>query len=68
MERLLLSTKETAAVLGLSERSVFFLIQNGRLPSRKIGARRLVPREAVEQFAKRDCPRIRPIRKKQNER
>ena len=60
MDKLLVSTKEAARLLSLSERSVYFLIQSGRLPSRKIGARRLVPREAVEKFATRDCGRIRP--------
>ncbi len=60
MEKLLLTRAEVAEALGLSTRAVDYLIAGGKLLSRKIGKRRLVPREAVESFAKRDCVRIVP--------
>ena len=60
MEKLLLGRTEAAEALGLSPRSVDYLVAEGRLPSRKIGRRRLIPREAVERFAKQGCVRITP--------
>ncbi len=59
MEKLLLSIKEASEVLGLSPRSIAWLISTGQLESRKQGKRRLLPREAVEQWAKQDHPQIR---------
>ncbi len=64
MDKFLLTIKETSTALALSERSIFWLIATGQLASRKIGRRRLVPREAVEQYAKRDHARIRPAARK----
>lgn len=55
-----MTVKEAANALALSERSIFWLISTGQIPSRKIGRRRLLPREAVEQYAKRDHAQIRP--------
>ncbi len=52
-------------MLGLSERSVFWLITTGQLASRKMGKRRLIPREAIERFASRDHARIRPVQPKE---
>ena len=60
MEPLLLGTKEAARALGLSERSIFWLVSTGQLASRKVGKRRLIPRNAIEKFAQRDHGRIRP--------
>ncbi len=58
---LLLTRAQVAELLQLSTRSVDYLIQTGKLPSRKIGKARRVPREAVEKFASRDHPaRITP--------
>ncbi len=55
-----MTIKEAANALALSERSIFWLISTGQIPSRKIGRRRLLPREAVEQYAKQDHAQIRP--------
>jgi excisionase family DNA binding protein len=60
MDKLLLTRSEVAAVLNLSTRSVDYLVAEGRLPSRKLGKRRLIPREAVERMAKNGCGRITP--------
>jgi len=60
MDKLLLTRSEAAAVLNLSTRSIDYLLAEGRLPSRKLGKRRLIPREAVERIAKNGCGRITP--------
>ena len=60
MDTILLTRTEAAATLNLSSRSVDYLIAKGRLPSRKFGRRRLIPRDAVERLAKQGCGRITP--------
>jgi len=60
MDKLLLSRNEAAELLNLSTRSVDYLLAEGRLPSRKLGKRRLIPRDAVEKIAKSGCGRITP--------
>ena len=48
MERLGYSVKETAGTLGISDKTVRRLIQEGRIPAVRIGSRRLlVPRSAI---------------------
>lgn len=44
---LLLTVKATAALIGISERRTWHLIETGRLPSYKVGGRRYVPRMAA---------------------
>lgn len=51
MCRLLFSRSETALLLNISERSVDYLIATRRLPSTKLGRRRMVSRHALECFA-----------------
>ena len=60
MDKLLLTRIEAAAALTLSPRSVDYLIASGKLASRKLGKRRLIPRDAVERLAKQGCGRIAP--------
>ena len=48
--RLLVSVREAAARLGVSRSSVYELLNAGRIESVKVGARRLVPSEALESF------------------
>lgn len=56
---LLVSITSAALMLGgISRRSVERLIASGRLPSHRIGGRRLIPRIAVERLARQDVPRI----------
>jgi excisionase family DNA binding protein len=57
---ILLTRQQAGSLLNLSVRAIDFLIADGRLPSRKIGRRRLVPHDAVERFAKQDHGRIVP--------
>ena len=52
--KILHSRKETAEILSISLRLVDYLIAAGVLPSRQVGRRRLVPRFAIEQFARQD--------------
>lgn len=51
MEPILLSRKDAAALLGLSLRSIDYLLARGQLVARKLGRRTLIPRSAVEKFA-----------------
>jgi excisionase family DNA binding protein len=53
-EKFLFTKAEAAEAIGISARSVDYLIAAGRLPSRKVGKRRLVPRGALEKFAAKD--------------
>jgi excisionase family DNA binding protein len=55
-EKFLLSRQEAAQVLSISLRALDYLIANGILPIRRIGARVLVPLDALRQFARRDHP------------
>jgi excisionase family DNA binding protein len=53
-ERLLLSKREAAAMLGLSVRTLENLLSLKELPARRIGRRCLIERQALERFARRD--------------
>jgi excisionase family DNA binding protein len=56
----LLSVIETARELGISRSVVYELLASGALRSAKIGRRRLIPREAVEEFIAGLAPQARP--------
>ena len=49
--RLLFSRREVASLLGISERSLDYLVAGNRLQSVKKGRRRMFTRDAVENFA-----------------
>jgi excisionase family DNA binding protein len=51
---LLLTIEQVAALLGLSPRTIRYLLKQKELVRRKIGARTLIPRSSVEAFIKRD--------------
>jgi len=51
--RLVLSIKETAEELGVSRNSVYTLIASGKIPSLRIGTRRLVARAALVEWLSR---------------
>jgi excisionase family DNA binding protein len=65
---LLLSIPQTAALLGISERTTKRLIARRELVSRKIGSRTLVPRTSVENFLRRDHETETPEQKKERRR
>lgn len=53
----LLVTKQRAAqLLGISLRSVGYLLANKRLPKRRIGGRVLIPYAALLKFSRSDHP------------
>ena len=58
MDRLLVSRKNAALALGVSVRTVDYLIEQKELESRRIGRRRLVPRASLERFARMDHVQI----------
>jgi len=52
--RLLYSRQDAAYQLSLSVRALDYLIAAGRLPTRKVGGRILVPYDALVRFANAD--------------
>ena len=53
-EKLLFTRKESAEILSISIRQLDYLLSAGSLPSRRLGRKRLIPRAALEVFARRD--------------
>lgn len=49
-ERAALGIREAAEYVGLGRSTVYKLLEEGRLTSRKIGSRRLVLRESCDKF------------------
>ena len=49
MERLLVSINEAAAILGLGRQTTRRLVQEGRIPSVRVGRVRRVPRQALQE-------------------
>jgi hypothetical protein len=60
MDALLLSKKQAASVLGISIRSVEYLLAKRQLEGRQLGRRKLVTRRSVERLARADVPTISP--------
>ena len=56
MDKLLVSRKEAALLLLISQRSVEYLLATRRQSTRRIGARALIPIEDVRRFARSDHP------------
>jgi len=54
--KLLLDKKSAAAALSLSVRTLENLVCSKRLAARHVGRRCLIPRAALEAFARRDHP------------
>jgi excisionase family DNA binding protein len=55
-EPALLSLKQSAAYLNVSERTIRNLLNRGELVRRRIGGRTLVPLTSLQSFLKRDHP------------
>jgi excisionase family DNA binding protein len=49
---LLVSRQESARALGISLRMLDYLVTRGEIEVRKVGRRTLIPRRAIEQFAR----------------
>ncbi len=56
-EKLLVSRREAAAMLSISIRGVDYMIADGRLSTRRIANRVLIPTEEIRKFAQSDHPR-----------
>lgn len=56
LERLLYSRADAAAALSISIRSVDYLISEGKLSTRRIGRKTLIPVGDVRRFARSDHP------------
>ena len=55
-EKLLVSRREAAARLSISQRALDYLIANKTLTTRRIGNRVLIPTRELRQFARADHP------------
>lgn len=55
-DKLLLSRREAAALLSISQRSLDYLIANKVLMTRRIGSRVLIPAHDLRRFARADHP------------
>ena len=53
MDKLLVSIEEAAAVLGIRRTLLYELLRRGEIESVHVGRRRLIPRQALEDFVKR---------------
>lgn len=53
VERLLLSSKEVAQMLGISERTLFTMTKDGRIDCVRIGSAKRYSREQVDAFIAR---------------
>jgi Helix-turn-helix domain len=61
--RLLYPKEEAGFLLGISERSIDYLISSGRLKTKRIGKRNLVPADELRRFIRSDrTEAIRPSR------
>ena len=60
LPRLLYSRRDTAYQLSISTRSLDYLIAEGRLHTRKIGGRILIPHDELLRFSRHD--RMEPMR------
>jgi excisionase family DNA binding protein len=56
-EKLLVSRREAAAWLSISQRAIDYLIANNSLPTKRIGSRVLIPTRELRRFAGQDHPR-----------
>jgi excisionase family DNA binding protein len=52
-DRLLVSPREAAALLGIGHSKLYLLLQNGELDSLKIGSCRRIPMSSIEALVKR---------------
>jgi excisionase family DNA binding protein len=55
-EKLLLSRREAAQVLSISQRALDYLVSTRRLPTRRIGKRVLIPVADLRRYARADHP------------
>jgi len=52
MDQILVSRQDAAKALSISVRGLDYMIAQGKIPVRKLGKRTLIPRAALERFAR----------------
>ena len=57
MDQLLFAKRDTAKLLGLSIRTIEYLLERHELDSVRVGRRRLVKRNSILAFIRRDHPK-----------
>lgn len=65
LQKVLLNKKESAQAISISQRSLEYLIAQGLVQTRRVGRRVLIPRSALEKFARQDHPE--PLSFRRNE-
>ena len=58
VEPVLVSKKDAAQALGVSVRTLEYLVNMKRIVARRVGRRTLIPYRALQEFARRDTPTI----------
>ena len=54
MDRITFSVTEAAEVLGVSRSFMYQLVKENRIPSLKLGNRRLIPKESLEAWIRKN--------------
>lgn len=57
VERLVLSVTEAGQLLGIGKSLAYDLVNQGVIPSIRLGTRRVVPRKALEEWLEREAAR-----------
>ena len=55
-DKILVSREDAAQLLSISQRGLDYLVASGRLPTRRIGGRVLIPVEELRKYARCDHP------------
>jgi excisionase family DNA binding protein len=58
IEPLLVSKRDAAQALGVSVRTLEYLVSMKRIIARRVGRRTLIPYRSLQEFARRDTPTI----------
>lgn len=58
MERLTYNITEAANVLGISKSYMYILVKQGKFPVIELGTRKLIPKEALEQWIQENTQEI----------
>lgn len=58
IEPLLVGKRDAAQALGVSVRTLEYLISMKRIIARRVGRRTLIPYRSLQEFARRDTPTI----------
>lgn len=62
LTKILVSRRDAAALMSVSQRAIDYLIADGRIASRRVGGRVLIPLRALEAFAAQDHTALSSLR------